>query len=57
MKNADRVELMSLLGFFGAIISAIQMYPLSSLCLFLIRINPSSDGVLLLFLVKLIIHS
>ncbi|XP_061992963.1 uncharacterized protein LOC133710836 isoform X2 [Rosa rugosa] len=28
VKNADRVELMSLLGFFGAIVSAIQMYPL-----------------------------
>lgn len=27
VKNADRVELMSMLGFFGAIISAIQMYP------------------------------
>lgn len=31
MKNADRVELMSLLGFFGAIVSAIQMYPLVDL--------------------------
>ncbi|KAK8663397.1 hypothetical protein V6N13_083218 [Hibiscus sabdariffa] len=27
VKNADRVELMSFLGLFGAIISAIQMYP------------------------------
>lgn len=28
VKNADRVELMAMLGFFGAIVSAIQMYPL-----------------------------
>ena len=27
MKNADRVELMSFVGLFGAIIGAIQMYP------------------------------
>lgn len=27
VKNADRIELMSFLGLFGAIISAIQMYP------------------------------
>jgi solute carrier family 35 protein F1/2 len=27
VKNADRVQLMSLLGLFGAIIGAIQMYP------------------------------
>lgn len=29
VKSADRVELMAFLGFFGAIISAIQMYPFS----------------------------
>lgn len=28
VKNADRVELMSMLGLFGAFVSAIQMYPL-----------------------------
>jgi solute carrier family 35 protein F1/2 len=28
VKNADTVELMTFLGFFGAIISAIQVYPL-----------------------------
>lgn len=27
VKNADRVELMAMLGLFGAIVSAIQMYP------------------------------
>jgi len=27
VKNADRVELMAMLGLFGAIFSAIQMYP------------------------------
>lgn len=27
MKNANTVELMTFMGFFGAIISAIQMYP------------------------------
>jgi len=27
VKNADRVELMAMLGLFGGIISAIQMYP------------------------------
>lgn len=27
VKNADRVELMAMLGTFGAIVSAIQMYP------------------------------
>lgn len=27
VKNADRVELMAMLGLFGAIISAVQMYP------------------------------
>lgn len=29
MKSADRVELMGMLGLFGAIVSAIQMYPYS----------------------------
>lgn len=28
VKSADRVELMAMLGLFGAIISACQMYPL-----------------------------
>lgn len=27
VKNADRVELMAMLGIFGGIVSAIQMYP------------------------------
>lgn len=27
VKSADRVELMAMLGYFGAIISACQMYP------------------------------
>ena len=27
MKTADRIELMAMLGLFGAIISGIQMYP------------------------------
>lgn len=27
MKNADRVELMAMLGLSGGIISAVQMYP------------------------------
>ena len=27
VKNADRVELMAMLGLFGGIVSAIQMYP------------------------------
>lgn len=31
VKNADRVELMAMLGIFGGIISAIQMYPWSRL--------------------------
>ena len=32
VKNADRVELMAMLGLFGAIVSAIQMYPWFQSC-------------------------
>jgi len=32
VKNADRVELMAMLGLSGGIISAIQMYPSAHAC-------------------------
>ncbi|MBA0756456.1 hypothetical protein Gogos_019868, partial [Gossypium gossypioides] len=45
VKNADRVELMSFLGLFGAIISAIQMYPWFPILIAFNSMTPDIYGV------------